>query len=282
MSEQTNNPDFTKMDIGEIIGRAAKRQEEELAKKTPEDYRREWLANPNNMVNWFPKLLESGVSVPETVLVEASYEAISHLVDGKRNTEDINQLVQNVESAIQRVGYPVFIRGSFSSNKHYWKESCFVRDGEVSIVSHIIEIVQYEGFGDLFSTHFIVRKLIDTDHYFYAFDGKMPVTKERRYFISDEEVICHHPYWPQESIVDPIDVEGNPVTDWQEKLEKLNYESELEIKHLSELSRQVGKHFDGFWSVDWLSDINGNWNCIDMALGSMSYHWKDCEHNLVK
>ena len=262
-----------------ILGEAIKEHIEESNERTPEEIREEWLSNPNNMTNWFPKLVKTGVNIPKTKLVNVDYQAINDLVEKKLDTKAVIDFTENLKKALEEIGYPAFVRSSYSSNKHDWKDTCLIqRDSD--LVSHLYEIAYYDAFASRFATIFAVRELIDTKAHFYAFDGKIPITKERRYFVNDGEVVCHHPYWPEESIMDPRDIKNNCVSDWKEKLEDMNFESKDEVGYLSELSKKVSKNFEGFWSVDWLNSKDGTWYCIDMALGNMSYHWKNCKYNL--
>ena len=85
----------------------------------------------------------------------------------------------------------------------------------------------------------------------------MPVNPERRYFIRDGKVLCHHAYWIQEA----IEASYKPPSEkqWREISEILNFEGKNEAQLLSNYALQVAKVIDGFWSVDCvvLAEING-------------------------
>jgi len=125
----------------------------------------------------------------------------------------------------------------------------------------------------------IARELIPTKAAFYAFRGNMPIVKERRYFVQDGKVVCHHPYWPAEAIENRV---TNCVcnSNWVKLLYDINKETDYEIDLLSRLSGEVGDTIRGEWSIDWLwSESLGKWFLIDMADANQSYHWAGCSEN---
>jgi hypothetical protein len=122
-----------------------------------------------------------------------------------------------------------------------------------------------------------VREFLDLETSFTAFYGDMPINKERRYFIENGKVICHHPYWPDEAFNSYYDRrKKDEPTDWKNKLDILNYESPEEIEYLSKLSCRISESFEDKWSLDWAMTKSGEWYAIDMALAKRSYHWPDC------
>jgi len=127
----------------------------------------------------------------------------------------------------------------------------------------------------------IARKLIPTTAVFLAFDGNLPITKERRYFVQDDKVVCHHPYWPPDAFVRR---DGGCWANeaifprWRKALCDMNQQDAEEVELLSRLSSDIGRELGGAWSVDWLwSEQEGQWYMIDMAEADKSYHWPGCE-----
>jgi hypothetical protein len=92
------------------------------------------------------------------------------------------------------------------------------------------------------------------------------VNPERRYFIKDGEVLCHHPYWFKGSIRNPS------VENWEELSDEMNSEKEEEIKLLTSYSKIIADAVKGFWSIDFCKARNGCWILIDMATGENSWH----------
>jgi len=250
----------------------ANKQFEELNKGLADgSIHRRHLEDPVNMANWYPKL-EHLASTPKTIQIDLDQDTLGDYVNGE-NTDRTKTFSASVKEAADMMGYPCFLRSGIMSGKHSWNGTCFIENKDINFNSHIYKIIECNAmaWGVALPTSFFVREMITTAPAFHAFRGLMPVTKERRYFFNGGVTICHHPYWPSEAI------EGNTKEDWENKLISLNNEHSTEITHLTELTDKVAKHFEGFWSLDWLQDINGKWYAIDMAPGAKSYHWKDCE-----
>jgi len=238
------------------------------------------LKDPNNMRNWFPKVIASGVPYPETHFVELPAETWGDFINGKP-TERTISFVNQLKALCCIVGYPCFLRGTMMSAKHSWKDSCFIESEATNLHAHVYSIIETNemAWGAFKPTAFAVRKMIPTVPAFYAFWGKMPVTKERRYFIKDGKVVCHHPYWPELSIEQPTPIGGfTPRTDnwWVPLLALLNEEPEEEVRFLTQLAEMIGTVISGSWSVDFLQADDGSWFCIDMAVAEESFHWPWC------
>ena len=213
--------------------------------------------NPNSMLFWFPKIENLEIPVPKT-------EIVSGYVD----------LMQ----AAERIGYPVFIRTDLCAGKHDWKNSCFVQN-EDQLVGNMQSVisanVRWEMLGIKYRS-LVVREFLDLETSFTAFSGDMPINKERRYFVRDGKVICHHPYWPEDTFNQhPARMANDP--DWQAKLAALNDETGEEILH--EYARKASQALPGYWSVDFAKAKNGAWYLLDAALGENSYHWPSCTEN---
>ncbi len=111
------------------------------------------------------------------------------------------------------------------------------------------------------------------DSKYTAFWGEMPVNPERRYFIEDGRVLCHHPYWIKEAIHKPS------VENWESLSDEMNQEPDGEVGLLTNLAEIIGQKVGGFWSVDFCKAKNGGWFFIDMAMGENSWHPEDCPNN---
>ena len=46
--------------------------------------------DPSNMANWFPRLLESGVKVPKTIMLDLPYDTLGDFLDCKENSATAN------------------------------------------------------------------------------------------------------------------------------------------------------------------------------------------------
>lgn len=174
---------------------------------------------------------------------------------------------------------PVFLRTDLSSAKHDWKNTCYY-DGSQPLYQHLFEIFQFNHCADVMGLPFraiIIREYIPMASEFTAFYGQMPVNPERRYFIKDAKILCHHPYWIEEAI-ESCHVKPS-VENWKEIAKRLNTETDDEVTLLSNYATRVARVVDGFWSVDFCKAQDGRWILIDMATGERSWHPKECQYS---
>lgn len=236
--------------------------------------RKDFLVNKNidknDLAYWFPILAATGVKVPRTEILKTDFNLLI-LLDGKR-PNGFADFLESLGAAARRVGsYPIFLRSGHVSGKHEWKNTCFV-EKEDDLLQHVVNIIEYgeiASFIGLPVQTWAVREFLPLRHKFTAFNG-MPVANERRFFFRDGKVVCHHPYWPIDSI-------RNPSCDhWQEILKDMSRGGDGSYIHLMTEMECVTKAFDGYWSLDWAQHDDGSWYAIDMALGDDSYHWAGC------
>jgi hypothetical protein len=250
--------------------------------------------NRNRLSYWFPKI-PSGIRVPETCIINYAdfwpendktpeTNDLINLLDGIIPPE-FHRFCASVISLGNKVGWPFFLRTDYMSGKHFWEDTCYIKDGISNIANHIKTLVDISASADIlgFPTDiWVVRKMIPTVSGFRASWGKMgtgmPIVKERRYFVQDAQVVCHHPYWPREAIDNCKYVS---VCRWEESFDRMNKETHEEIDLLSGFSSKVGEAIGGNWSVDWLwSEQKGQWFLIDMAEARSSYHWPGCDKEM--
>lgn len=210
------------------------------------------------------------VRVPDTVFVHYPYSReLGHITDGEipRGWDDLTLAIDNAAGQFR---YPVFLRTEFSSDKHSWKDTCYLENRH-QIEKHVGNLVEHSLMHDLPCDFFAVRRLIPTEPIATAFYGDMPIAKECRVFIRDGAVACTHPYWPDEAF-EGQNIKGGDV----KMLQQFTDEETTEITRIAEY---IAHYFPSWWSIDFLKDKDDNWWCIDMALGASSYHWADCPQN---
>lgn len=244
------------------------------------------FVNRNRLSWWFPRI-PLRIAAPETRLVMyEGRDSLVALLDGKV-PDGFYKLRTGLIEMGDTLGWPIFLRTDYLSGKHDWKDTCYVA-GRDDISQHIELLVEHSFMADMetFPTDiWVVRKMIPTSPAFMAFPGQMPIVKERRYFVQDGKVVCHHPYWPEDVFNDQqYKMFRKPRTscrDWRERLSEMNEETRHEIRLLSKLSSIVGTAIGGEWSIDWLwSESYGQWYLIDMAEAKDSYHWSGCRYAL--
>ena len=226
----------------------------------------------DSMLFWYPKIKDLPIRQPKTEILILTKAELKRLY-----SENVPfDMVEKVELRCDKLGYPCFIRTDLASGKHQWKDSCYVEDKD-DLQKHIFEVVCFNLMADIMGLPFealVVREFIPMDTTFTAFWGEMPVNPERRYFINDHKVICHHPYWVPEAVEQcrcPPSVEN-----WRERIEKMNTETKDEIEILTNYALIIAGRFEGYWSVDFCKAKDGQWILIDMATGEKSWHPESC------
>jgi hypothetical protein len=223
---------------------------------------------PNCISEWYPKLIELSILTPRTVIVDL-HEDITPIAGGTK-LKHFGDYVNQVRAATDEIGYPCFLRSGLMSGKHSWKDTCYVtsRDQIAQRMYNLAEECACCDFMGRPCSVFAARELIPTTPICIAFHGDMPITREFRFFVADGSV-CHvQPYWPEDALEGNTDTPG-----WKTRLEQISKLSEREREMLGGMSVRVGKHFGGYWSIDWLQSTSGEWYLTDMALGAESYRY---------
>jgi len=223
----------------------------------------------NSMAFWFPVLQEYSVPVPKTILIHVDSPGLGLILDDKFSQKQM-RFFEELNRAVDIVGLPAFLRTEMTSNKHDWKNSCFIEQkGE--LIHHIRNLVEMSEMARIdrgLDYHFLaVREYIETDPAFIYFRGDMPITKEIRIFVRNGEIECMHPYWPEDIFKDLDKKLINEVRSFNTK------ENEM----IDKFGNYIGRLFTGYWSIDLLKEISGNWYCTDMAIGEASWHDPDCK-----
>jgi len=208
---------------------------------------------------------------PKTVFYKLTKEEIKTFW----NEQYPQGLTKKIVPLAREIGFPCFIRTDYASGKHDYINSCYVVK-EKDLPSHVYNVIESNLLADFIGLPFKVlffREFLELEFKFRAFQGKLPIAKERRYFIKDGKIQCHHPYWP----VDAIEMPDNE--NYKTLLKELNQEEEQEIKLLSKYSLKVrdALKIHDYWSIDFACGSNGIWYLIDIAIGENSFHWLDCE-----
>jgi hypothetical protein len=217
-----------------------------------------------NCISFWQPILESiRMRTPDTKLIHVSAE-VGRIVDGEMSDE-FKDLVAAVEAARSSFGGRAFLRTGQTSNKHDWKDTCFL-DEDSDVGAHLARLIEFSMLVDLPYTCFAVRRMIPTEPLTTAFNG-MPIAREVRLFVEAGTLTCAHPYWPDEAFenqdVSEIDVKS---------LQKM-----LDMTELTKMAEYVSGYFRDAWSIDFLEYVDGKWWLTDMALGSTSYHYANCE-----
>jgi len=240
------------------------------------------LGKESSMLIWYPKVKDI-LNTPRTELLPLTDKEIQSIHRGV-NMDDTTKpkkmpdaLLKKIKKHAGVIGYPLFLRSDQGSGKHNWEDTCYV-EKEEDLIGHVLNLHAWHleaGIMGLEYNALVFREFIPLRSCFKAFNG-MPVARERRYFVRDGEVVCHHPYWVEDAIhsyTDPL------PADWKRVLAGLNAESEHEFKILAPLAITFSNAVPGYWSVDFAQGMDGKWWLIDAARGEVSWHPDDCPQN---
>lgn len=250
------------------------------------------MINPTSMLYWWPLTQSIGVPDPRTEIVPLAEPTdatvflytctVHHPADVDPKNPDcrnrLDALYDRCVAVTRRIGFPLFLRTDLTSGKHGWAHTCYVASEDV-LRQHIAAVVEEHGVamwmegpaGALGALVF--REFLTLDAPFTAF-AEMPVARERRYFVDDGKVVCHHPYWEDEdNIARGIGYRGNVFEPkWRDMLADLNAEDAAEVAVLTMYAERVAKVIPGAWSVDFAFERGGGWRLIDMAVADRSWH----------
>lgn len=107
--------------------------------------------SPTAYENWAPAVLKAGVSAPDTMTVPLTFELQEAFLEGcemaPEGIANLDAIVKVVEEMGQKHGFPLFIKTSFTSNKHEWERTCCLASSDrETITQQLANIVFYQGF----------------------------------------------------------------------------------------------------------------------------------------
>lgn len=231
----------------------------------------------NSLAYWFPKIEKLDILTPKTIIVPIDTQRYFGVMCEENSVpeSDLEKFYQAADS----FGYPVFMRTSQASNKHDWKNSCYVESKE-KLKHNLFNLLEHDFMSDLVPNAIIFREFIPMESYFTGWYGEFPVNKELRCFIKDGKIDCMHPYWPMDALEQGMKFSKNK--NWQEQVYKITEFDDADILEIKAMLSQIIPVFGNeWWSVDFAKAKDGRWFCIDMALGLASYHYKGCPNEPI-
>jgi len=226
------------------------------------------------MLHWWPRI-QDVLPAPKTEIFRLTDDQvwdIIGLLDGKPLPKGLAECL--TYAARKSVGFPLFLRTDQGSAKHSYAHSCFV-EKETDLQAHLATLIEWHLMRDLWPQAIVFRELLQLNAPFKAFEG-LPIAKERRYFVDDGKVMCHHPYWQEGAIETGRRLPELP-SNWKKMLEGINQESEEEVALLTGLAEEFAGAVPGFYSVDFAQKADGQWVLIDAARGELSWHPEHAE-----
>lgn len=233
------------------------------------------IRQQSSMTYWYPRLANSGVPTPETVKVDPSPTEIDDGAPATDETVEVPLADPNpIADAVREVGGPpAFLRSDQVSTKHRMDKGSKLSSADPDDLGiNIWNVFEAHrmAMGVPEPQAYYVREWLDLYHEFTAF-GSTPIAAELRVFIHGGSVHDVGFYWPADAmrrVEDP---------NWEEKLADLREYALGQRDQVTVLAENVAQEFDGYWSVDFAETVDGDWYCIDMARGEVSWHPAGCD-----
>lgn len=234
--------------------------------------------NPNRFSFWFPVVKALNIPCPESHIIDFPLNIQKDIINGVAQEDSLKEVIKEIRSFADKVGYPIFMKNSLTSSKHDWETSCFISESmtDSDIEMNIETLTNFTCmFLPDYALQLVVRKFIETDPIFHAFQGNMPITEEYRLFFDNGQPVSWQPYWPENAFETEVEKGDVLPSDWKEKLASIKTPKPETMDLMKQYASQVTKELGGAWSVDFLVDKNGDIFLIDMALSEQSYHSED-------
>ena len=238
------------------------------------------MIDKNCLSYWFPKLLQSGVLVPKTVIVETECDLYA-FNDGETPVK-FDEFLAEINRAATNFTLPLFLRTGHTSGKHDWRNTCFIED-VAQFPENICSLIEYSSLVDFIGLPlriWVLREFLELDvlETLPRFNG-MPLAKEFRAFVEDGEIKSIHPYWPKGAIEQGLGFNQFYVENYAGILaDALTAINPVDQEVAGHMLKSVAETFkgDGAWGVDICRAKNGNWYVTDMAIAEQSFHWPEC------
>ena len=251
---------------------------------------RDRLETESSLLNWYP-LLKGVLPAPKTEIMMIDRMIAWGLLDSRAlrgegypgDVADLETMHKSIKAHAAKIGYPLFVRTDQASDKYGWKNSSYVEQ-ESDLIDHVARVIEHNecaSFRGLPWRALVFREYVPLESRFVAFHGDLPISRERRYFVNNGSVVCHHAYWCEEAIADwhrfyeRHDRAVLPAN-WRNVLEELNFEGYVEVEELWKMATTFSKAVPGKWSVDFAHTADGRWILIDAARAELSWHPEDC------
>ena len=215
---------------------------------------RGWMLKPNQYEMLYKSLLGKNIKLINN---PTEYQYCHYLPDSYATIKDytpkstfkelnsefnINDFEKELEVFKDK---PIVIKDYVKSQKHYWKEACFIpnaSDKEMvnSIVSKFIELQDSD-----FNKGLVFREFVELEKLTNHSKSGMPLTKEFRIFVKNNEIINVFKYWDEGDYE-----EVEPVLD-----------------EFNELLPNIKSNF---FTMDIAKKIDGNWIIIELGDGQVA------------
>lgn len=212
-----------------------------------------------DMAYWYPRVRGLDVPTPESKPLP---------IERQENGPPKWDEGRGVE-IVEQFGGEAFVRSGYKSAQHQLEEGSHIRAPTIEEFDRtLLELASQHVMMQMpMGESFWIREWLDLNFCHYSRHNLVP---EVRAFVRDGEVVCHHPRL--EGFDDHDDhrklVEEFIENAWPTELGDGYYRDH---EGLEVYAQRVANTFDGdgWWSVDFVMDTNGNWWLTDMALDAL-------------
>ncbi len=140
---------------------------------------------------------------------------------------------------------PIIVKDYVKSQKHYWREACFIPDASDNkqvekVVNRFLELQ-----GEDLNEGLVFREFVELEELTTHSKSGMPLTKEFRLFVKDGKVIAQFNYWD----------EGNYA------------DTSVDLSSFQSVISQVQSRF---FTMDIAKTIGGEWIIVELGDGQVA------------
>jgi hypothetical protein len=210
---------------------------------TPDTYRQMYdhLLSKNIRLINNPKAYQHCHYLPDSYAIIEEYTPASVWTnDGDyRDMEKVHALLSDFGSN------PVILKDYVKSEKHHWKEACFIPNPQDKATTESIIQKFLELRGDSLNQGLVFRKYVELEYLTEHSKSGMPLTKEYRLFFMNGQLLTRYDYWDEgvyEDEAPPLDV----FVALAEKVES------------------------SFFTMDIAQKTDGNWIIVELGDGQVA------------
>ena len=227
---------------------------------------RGWMLTPDRYTQLYRALEELGIQLVNTpaeyphahyfpncypIISGNTPTSISLRIDGNPDFDRIQEMLSVFGSK------PVVLKDYVKSEKHYWREACYIPDASDREQVERVTRRFLELRGDHLNEGLVYREFVPLAHLADHSKSGMPIAVEFRLFFANASLIAASPYWEEGEYKDALP----PTTDF-ERIAK-NVRNRF-------FSMDIAKRSDGRWMIMELGD--GQVSGLPVALDPKDFY----------
>ena len=221
------------------------------ANKKEQGIYRGWMLTAEQYQRLYNALLQKNIQLINTPIEYAhchhlpnSYAQIAHKTPYSVWTTDLTEA--SILGLTKSFGNtPIIVKDYVKSEKHHWKEACFIPDasdtGKVtSVVSKFIELR-----GGYLNEGLVFRQFEELEYLTQHSKSGMPLTKEYRLFFINKKIALLSPYWDEGTY----------------------QETTVELDEFIEVAQTIASNF---FTMDIAQKKDGKWIIMELGDGQVA------------